>query len=194
MKGILMKPDMIQAIAEGRKTVTRRLFSPQPVLSISDEQFKKNLAMSKSLHTGFGQRYRVGEIVYVKEAWEIEQVNFPMVEISYTSDTYGTDNHDVYIGDKKLPKNLDRIQSPLFMPAWAARHFLKILSVRPERLQDITEDNILKEGIIRSQERYLRPSAVEQFAKLWDSINPKHPFSSNPWIRRIEFKEVERPE
>ena len=97
--------------------------------------------------------------------------------------------------------NWGKWRSPLFMPKWASRIWLEIVSVRPERLQEITEEDCLKEGL---EKRGFDGSALFQidgfaddicfvgydlaFKQLWDSLNPKHPWRSNPWVWRIEFK------
>jgi len=88
-------------------------------------------------------------------------------------------------------------RSPLFMPKWAVRTWLEVISVRPERLQDITEEDCIREGIelddndiIAAHAKGKLP-ALYAFIKLWDSINAKRGYSwdSNPWVWRIEFKE-----
>ena len=104
-------------------------------------------------------------------------------------------------------------RSPLFMPAWAARTFLKITDVRAERLQEITEDDALAEGIeISSWECCITPfknyskrkedqhpnngfsSAPSSYKSLWDSINKDYQWESNPWVFRYEFEKVEIPD
>ena len=84
----------------------------------------------------------------------------------------------------------------MFMPAWAARYFLEILDVRPERLQEITNEDALKEGFIETRIREGNgihwESARGNFSLAWDSINSQCKFASNPFVWRIEFKLVER--
>ena len=189
MKGILFKPDMRKAIVEGRKTVTRRVMQNQPVLmdKVYERDFRKDAGGRKS-------RYQVGEVVYIKEPWHylnIEEnkatpydfgIEFADGEILWWTDNGNEMNYP--LDEKK--------RSPMFLKAKFARYFIKITDVRPERLQEITEEDTIKEGIVPSRQRYFRPSNVEQYAALWDSINPKRPWSSNPWVWRIEFKKVEK--
>jgi hypothetical protein len=213
MKGILMTPENIRATMEGGKTQTRRLDGLKEINKELDRyrwtvqccktQVKTDWVShfwlffdkERYLHKEpikVEPRYRVGEVVYIKEA-------------------YWEDSGDIYykldfpLFPKDMPTNMffekGKWQSPLFLPEIFARYFIKITDVRPERLQDITEEDAIAEGIIRSTERYLRPTARQQYAQLWDSINMKrrvdlttnldtvYPYSwrANPWIWRYQY-------
>ena len=176
MKGIMFKPDMIQAIVEGRKIQTRRVIKPQPI------------AMPVNI-THWGNRYQVGGTVYIKEAWQVcgltpdgysggYEAGYPLESIPKTKPDFRYALFYALNGDE------GPFRSPLFMPEWAARYFLKILAVRAERLQEITEEDAIKEGIDGDFQEYPRLA----FSGLWDSINPKHPWESNPWVWVYEFE------
>lgn len=95
-------------------------------------------------------------------------------------------------------------KNKLFMPQWAARHFIEITAVRAERLQDISEEDCLKEGITRQQIIRLDqvwyqngfsvngligwPTAQQTYAALIDKINGKGIFQSNPYVWVYDFK------
>lgn len=106
---------------------------------------------------------------------------------------YKLSEPDVLITDGEDEKGrlMTHWKSPLFMPAWAARYFIQILDVRPERLQEITNEDALKEGFVETRIREGNgihwESARGNFILKWESINPKYPFASNPWVWRIEF-------
>jgi len=87
----------------------------------------------------------------------------------------------------------------MFMPEWASRSKALIVSARPERLQDITDEDARKEGInlegiddVCIGCRLVKDSlAIDRYARLWDFINAKkYPWSSNPWVWRYELEKV----
>jgi hypothetical protein len=100
MKGINFKPDMIQAIIEGRKTQTRRVIKPQPILEertivTGRDGYLEPINLwiwvrGNYWNKTFGQAdwhknekapaymakyapYKIGETVYIKEAWATEE-------------------------------------------------------------------------------------------------------------------------
>ena len=96
MKGILMRPDMIQAIIEGRKTQTRRVIKPQPDMGLPEFERYSHINVGRYHPTkidkdgeeypgdeifgaytddgelGWKPRYHIGETVFLQEAWMIE--------------------------------------------------------------------------------------------------------------------------
>ena len=80
--------------------------------------------------------------------------------------------------------NWGKWHSPLFMPKWASRIWLEIVSIRPERVQAITREDARFEGMVPDDCKGI----ITSFANLWDSLNPKHPWDTNPWVWRIEFE------
>jgi hypothetical protein len=97
------------------------------------------------------------------------------------------------------------------MPRWASRITLEVTGVRVERLQDISEEDALAEGIEPPRcplcnytlfdcqihmDHHLccktePASAIPVFAGTWDEINGKRaPWESNPWVWVVEFRRV----
>ena len=74
-----------------------------------------------------------------------------------------------------------RWKSPLFMPKAAARLWLEVVSVRPERLQELTAADAVLEGVSFdkdsgywfAEDEIMADNAQCCFIKLWDSINAK---------------------
>ncbi len=202
MKGILFKPWKAKAIVESsldRKWQTRRIIKPQPpegydyipkmkawVKPISDMK----VAMVRTPKP----RYQVGEVVYIKEAL-------------YKSPSYDVTNgkHFAYYKSDHLIVEGGRWEwirdtlPSLFMPAWAARYFIKITGVRPERLQEITKEDVEAEGTRVWLEQHPEVlddapfSAKQCYSYLWDSINPKQKWETNPWVWRIAFVKADKP-
>lgn len=204
MKGILFKPDMIKAIVEGRKMVTRRLIKPQPALTrvliqnaAGNWRYMDKEGIDPDSPT-WKPRYQVGEVVYIKEAYahygDALNKGVWTAQIKYKLDCEKRHipfAHTVPPREKwwNTGKPLDYFQSPLFMPAWAARYFIKIKDVRAERLQEITPEDCIKEGATMSD---YPPFALMDFSLLWDKINQECPWESDPWVWRFNFKRVER--
>ncbi len=173
-------------------------------------------------------RYQVGDVVYIKEAWRIGAWNedMPAIAVDYKLDNFAreewltapedydfeklwiecsdeaSDAGKEFDGEGQYHWNPGespcRWRSPLFMPEWAARYFIQITDVRPERLQEITEEDAMAEGCslmvgVTAGGGMGLASAKYAYMKLWDSINPKYPWASNPWIWVYTFKKVEKP-
>jgi hypothetical protein len=111
------------------------------------------------------------------------------------------------ISEQLRARSLDISQAcwrpSIHQPRWAARPLLlDVLSVRAERLQDITEEDAKAEGVDMAQFRTEVPGRAAPlmspdnyragFVALWDTINGhKAPWHSNPWIWRLELRRVE---
>jgi len=195
LKGILFKPWKIKFIAEhpDMELQTRRVIKPQPpdggeVFSwfapeITENKAPEGLWLEDEHGLKFLQkpRYQVGEVVYIKEAWN-----------------KGYDGNDRVLFRLGLSEsNLAELESddlwdgwhsPMFLKAEDARYFIKILAVRAERLQEITEDDAISEGIDSDFQEYPRLA----FLELWNSINKDYQWESNPWLFVYDFKFAQR--
>lgn len=88
----------------------------------------------------------------------------------------------------------------IFMPRRAIRIFLEVVSVRVERLQDISEADAIAEGVqsVGGGRYWLgadgltpRGSAVTAYRDLWIHINGAESWDENPWVWVVEFKKIE---
>jgi hypothetical protein len=101
-------------------------------------------------------------------------------------------------GDLSHPANGAPIvwRSPIHMPRWASRITLEIESVRVERLQDISSDDCIAEGVGDPVGTPLRYGSVTEewnrrtFQGLWESINGPDSWAANPWVWVLSFKRV----
>lgn len=89
---------------------------------------------------------------------------------------------------------------PLFMPRWASRITLELTEVRVERVQEITREDALAEGVhemFKGENFPLREQrmALEQhaYAEAWDALNAKRGFGwdKNPWVWVLPFRRVQ---
>jgi len=88
----------------------------------------------------------------------------------------------------------------IHMPRAAARIFLRITDIRIERLNDISEEDAIAEGIAIEDDghmcwhygykdfRFILPE--ESFESLWESISGKDSWESNPWVWVISFEKI----
>lgn len=85
-------------------------------------------------------------------------------------------------------------RSPMFMPYWAHRLDLDVITIKPERLQDISQADAKAEGAAcpLGVPEDVEIGYVLGFKRRWDALNAKrgYPWSSNPWVWAIEFKRV----
>ena len=85
----------------------------------------------------------------------------------------------------------------IFMPRRAIRIFLEVVSVRVERLQDISEADAIAEGATGghgSIPGYLYAATPhEHYRHIWESINGAGSWDKNPWVWVVEFKRIEPP-
>ncbi|NRT76326.1 hypothetical protein [Clostridium beijerinckii] len=208
-KPILFNTEMVKAILEGRKLTTRRIVKGNVqelniIGSCSNDGVNFNYVSfgngnindikSVEIKERIKAPYLPGDILYVRETWMMQSMsnsdkkakflfkaepNERLKEVILSSDRY----EDLI---KYAYKN--GWQPSLFMPKEAARIFLKVTDVRVERIQDITEEQIKKEGI---REEF-PPLAEDAFRELWDSTTKDYKWSLNPWVWVIEFERIEK--
>jgi len=201
-KPILFSTEMVQAILEGRKTVTRRLIKNIP--SNLQEGDIGIIRKSDGKITCYGTEnllYQVGDILYVRETFRYVSIGEEtyegeclwqedVIEYKASQEEFEKQNYD-YIGEYY------EWHPSIHMPKSIARIFLKVTDVRVERLQDITEMQVRKEGF----RDYLAADDIfypcgYYFRQTWDStINKqdldKYGWEANPWVWVIEFEKLD---
>lgn len=194
---------MVRAILDGRKTQTRRIVKPQPTGSSTwlpwnngqREIFAPNntAATPASLVCPLGT---VGDRLWVREAWSPDHAafypNFPIVYRADFGDEYErNDRGEVYSSEQKRWYPF-RWRPSIHMPRHHSRITLEITGVRVERLQDISPDDAIAEGIsIAAEPTPLQKlCAVAEFRNLWQSIYGPDSWDANPWVWVVEFKKT----
>ena len=80
------------------------------------------------------------------------------------------------------------------MPRWACRLELEVVSVRVERLQNISEADAQAEGVKHCEHELDGHGCCyansELFSILWSSIYGTDSYLANPWVWVVEFKVV----
>jgi len=158
-KPILFSAPMVRAILEGRKTQTRRAAHVSVPVPLAD-------AARRCPYWA--------DTLWVRETW----FSPPKPH----NDCLG------YAADNDFPHGVAyRMRPSIHMPRTASRITLRVTSVRFERLQDISWNDALAEGVRANG--VLPWSPVDAFRELWDSINfDRAPWRSNPWVWVIEFE------
>lgn len=199
---ILFSGAMVRAILDGRKTQTRRVVKPQPLVQRGyPEPFPKHVGSGRwhwyfndprDGMTGLYDSERdatqfcqcpygqPGDRLWVRETFYLETVHC-QVCTWYRADP----ENDLHDGFWK---------PSIFMPRSACRILLEIVSVRVDRLNEISREDVIAEGIkMRGCSLAEDVSMlIPDYASLWDSLNAKRGFgwAVNPWVSVIEFKRV----
>ena len=204
--GLMFKAPLVRAILEGRKTQTRRIakpvrhpdlgnvYSPGALVLEHEPQHVINRACP------YGQP---GDRIYVREtarscrAYEVQ---------GYPPSQWG--NKPIWFEADGTPPGAEtawatKATPAIHLPMFAARIWLEVTSVRVERLQDISEEDAITEGIERADnffgctcwKAYGEPEGADvvcpddpigSFRTLWESTSGA--WDANPWVWVIDFK------
>jgi len=198
---ILFSTPMVQAILEGRKTQTRRVIKPQPkVINKHDFEWKDRCYSGMTeIHGGsfrlqspYGQP---GDLLWVGENWIEDPAGKKGLPKGFCADYGGA----APFGKKKPSIHLKKKY---------ARIWLKIKDVRVERLQEISQEDAISEGIRHQKHEgdyyYFYPcndlrddsyidNPITSFYSLWRLINGIDGIESwdaDPWVWVVEFEVV----
>ena len=221
---ILFNGAMVRAILCGQKTVTRRLVKGNQVPSRSksdspehqwiavvqdhprwgfaafgatEQECADELAMYGGCPYG-----RKRDRLWVRETWYCD--HFEVMRGPYLKPDdldVGEAMEDgtlVYAADGLTPYEQEQPtwKPSIHMPRWASRILLEITDVRVERLQDISEEQALAEGIAKhpggghhvEDGKHHWASPIDSFAGLWSSVGGD--WDTNPWVWCVNFKRV----
>ncbi len=190
-KPILFSTEMVRAILEGRKTQTRRIIKGPGEINRNDYNnhwpFVRTEEGYEEKPCPYGE---VGNLLWVRETF---------IKSEYATDLY------YYKTDKGVS---GKWKPSIHMPKSAARIWLEITNVRCERLNEISEQDAISEGIEQTEDKafgkvwanygklykdalfYYNP--IHSFASLWENINGEVSWRLNPWVWVIEFKLISK--
>lgn len=183
---------MVRAILEGRKTQTRRVCTVTDLDDIREGRVAQGLG-----------RFRVGMRLWVRETWSWVGPGHSTRDLEFLRGEGPIDLIYRADGSENGPWT-----PSIHMPRWASRITLEITSVRVERLQDISIADCLEEGVrcplcgytatdsrlhldhAICERRGHSPSAIREYADLWESINGPGSWDADPYVWVIEFRQV----
>lgn len=191
---ILFSAPMVKAILEGKKTMTRRVMKPQPDISQmrwNGERWEMSLGYPLGHDVPLSPYGSPGDKLWVRETW------FQFIPPHLQEGAGLSSMKRVwYRADEDCPFEGCKWRPSIFMPRAASRITLEVTGVRVERLQDISHDDALREGVddadVGAYGFPVTSYAVGNFHLLWDKINAGRGYSweSNPWVFAVEFKRV----
>lgn len=202
---ILMKTDMVKAVLDGRKTQTRRVIKLKQPLPDNWGGISERAGLMPSCPYG-----QAGDRLWVRETWNICELfedgynggfeaGYQIEPIPKTKPEY---RHSLLLYERDGADAMTTWRPSIHMPRWASRITLEITDVRVERVQEITTEDIYKEGI--TVEKSLKERGISywsksdasymhsEFQSLWDFINLKRGYGweVNPWVWVVSFKVV----
>lgn len=210
IKPILFNTEMVQAILEGRKTQTRRAIKLKygnTQLEMRNDKYGTRLVEAERMTEDHKIKNPDGTTTIKLRAVEDRLPPYQRGDILWVRETWNGDWCDHYIykagggravaaGYAKEP----RWHPSIHMPREAARIFLRVANVRVERLQDITTNDCVNEGVENVVLDFGGEGFVRRaFNAIWDSTVkssdlPRYGWDSNPWVWVIEFERCDKPE
>ena len=202
MKKIMFndKYGLTQAVLEGRKTMTRR----EIPLTDTDREYLDtafDFDFRESVIIDRYSRYKVGEVVAVAQSYEQVYLSLPEDE---------RHKYSLRIAAYYRTGDLHSI------PGWTNKMFvradfmldhIRIKAIKAERLQDISDEDCKKEGIMEGEfmntwdtfyfdewgdapNHITFPTVRKAFAALIDRISGKGAWEQNPWVFAYEFEKI----
>lgn len=215
IKPILFNTEMVRAILDERKSCTRRVIKPQPKARLcytyagSHGCIGKWIYPSRGAHEFWGEEYKLPENIKDEELSKRWNPPYHTDDILYVRETWckGLERY-IYRADysdtEKFYRDGKEIEMKwhpsIHMPKEAARIWLKVTDVRVERLQEITSEQICREGVEVEYPHVLNGEEKRYaFSTLWNSTIKKsdldrYGWDANPWVWIIEFERCEKPE
>lgn len=212
-RGIIFNSEMVRAILDGRKTQTRRIIKTVP----TTHDFHGWIMSSTCTKDEGKACWAIGDSPLLKDPIRL---NCPLGKIGdrlWVRETWRKFNASDECGCSEYPCGCPKNNAVLYrasgdsgeskwkpssqMPHWASRILLEITGVRVERLQDISEEDAVAEGVAPLHGGYWKHyqpgwtqhqlSARGSFVTLWNSINGVDAWYKNPWVWVIEFKQIQ---
>ena len=208
MKKIMFndKYGLTQAVLEGRKTMTRRVisypskFRGQNVAGYYVCRKPSGELVEVCLHDEDERMIDAGQIFPNFQVGEVVAIAQSYKDSGYTPDSL--DRHPKDLSIRGLMKDSAGWNNKMFVKSYACKHHIKITNIKVERLQEISDDDCLKEGIFEWNAGqkdipfysfsyadipdYFSPR--DAFADLIDKVSGKGTWEENPFVWVYAFK------
>lgn len=188
------------AVIDGRKPITRRIVSEEIMAKAKAYQWQYFAETNEDLPLEDAllkfSPYKVGEVVAIAQAYKYVE---PELKTSGVKRVYNQ-SLDIYEHPLVLTPGWD---NKMFVKAELMPNKIRISSVGVEFLQNISDEDCLREGVLHS-DKYAMPYGIqtpagvffyystprEAFAALIDKISGRFTWGSNPYVFVYEFELV----
>lgn len=195
---IIFNTKMVRAILNGNKTMTRRLVRPQPWKNaVGQWLWEKRKGQHIPFHPNLNEKYypgtklqraapySIGDHLWVRETWLTYPKPITEKLLRDGADTWPFIRGiplSYAAGEAGQLLSLGWIKKPsIHMSKWAARIWLEVIDVKVERVQDISEEDAIAEGLFN----------VGYFAETWEALYPGS-WGRNDWVFAYTFRRLER--
>ena len=210
---LLCKPEVVRAILDGRQTQDRRPMKPQPIGVLHEDEgghyewkgLQVDLANDLAPYSPFG---KPGDVLWVREPFAIKSKSKPLalqrrpiecyMEYVHGADQLKEGYKLVYRADSNY---LIKWRPSIHMLREFCRLRLRVKRVWVERVQDISEEDAIAEGIevstahgepayyLYNDKLRYTPDPIESFQTLWESLYPGS-WDTNVWVWACEFDTI----
>lgn len=216
---VIFDGESVRAILARRKVMTRRLvrfpnwFDAEEIVTGTEEEPNPHATTAEDIELYItcpygspGNDWKEASLLWVRETWARIDPHpaigegpdyLPLIDTRGDPVLHAYWKRRIVFKADDPDRKVPRWRSPIYMPRWASRITLKIMGIRAERLQEITEDDAKAEGV---KSRMIcdpaNPDTVFYshrcpFADLWDQTNGgRASWSSNPWVWVIAFQMI----
>lgn len=186
--------EMVRAVLDGRKTQTRRVVKSQP---------ENNTDCPYHVGVGAERKARIcpygkpGDRLWVRETWAAHWMFDDVPPRSIPAFIDGTRPECLYYrADDPLPDQpphegrIGKWRPSIHMPRWASRILLEVTNVRVERVQEISDADIVAEGVTPVTTSPAITHYRPEFWSLWNSVYGSDAWDRNDWVWVVEFRRV----
>lgn len=195
---IILKAHEVCGILDGRQTQLRRIVKPQPAYVANGTPYHSG-EQDDVVKCPFG---KVGDRLWGRETWQAFEKDCSTI-VAWQA-TCENDEFDYWCGNRCERLTIKKWRSSVIMPRIASRILLEIVSVRVERLQDISDHDAGESGIYETEfydnaEHKVSggaPYSEERlaFADMWQKLHAtseRDDWDANPSVWVLIFKRVE---